>query len=157
MRSSISVTAERAIGVPPEAMWALIADPEMHPRVDPRVRVLSASGEPGSVSSGYELEVRPGAGMRFRMQYVVVEAHVPLRLAADVTRGRKKLAEQRAEIFPHPGGSLLRWTVVMWPGLLTRRAAKASCERELAMWMASVEREALNSFWSASSEADEAY
>lgn len=142
MRTALEVTQARSIAAPPDAVWAVISRPAMHERLDRRLSLVSASGEDGQVSSEYVLRYRSGL-LTVRMRYVVIESDPPARLVAEVSRGEKKLAEQRGEVEPAGDGSLLRWTVVQWVGPLTRRFAEASCEKQLKLWLDAVERESL--------------
>lgn len=142
MRTALEVTQERSIAAAPAAVWSVVSSPVMQERLDRRIRLLSSSGEDGAVSSEYVLRYRSGL-FTFRMRYVVVEAEPGVRLVAEVWRGEKKAAEQRAEIAPAGDGSLLRWTVVQWVGPRTRRFAETSCEKQLKVWLEAVERDSL--------------
>lgn len=142
MRKPVSLTEERTIAASPAAVWSVISDPVMHERLDPRCRLGSTSGTTGEVGSRYELTVRAGALTKVRLQYDVVEAEPEARWAAAVSRDGRPQGEQRAEMSPSEGGTLLRWTVTMMAGGLTCRLAAASGRQQLRTWLAAVEREA---------------
>jgi len=136
VKSTVSVTREQRIQAPRADVWAMIADPNMQERLDPRCRAVSATGDWRSVGSEFILAVR---GVRLR--YVVVEADAAVRWVANVQRGGKQVAIQRGELSGDGADTLLRWTVTISAGPLTRRLAARSCERELPRWLAAVERE----------------
>jgi uncharacterized protein YndB with AHSA1/START domain len=140
VKNSVSVTRERRIPSNPARVWEIIADPNMQERVDRRCRVESATGDWRSEGSEFVLVVRG-----VRMRYVVAEAVPGVRWVANVDRGGKPAAVQCGELRGDDAGTVLRWTVTVGAGALTRRLAERSCERELPRWLASVEREVLNS------------
>jgi carbon monoxide dehydrogenase subunit G len=141
VKSTVSVTQERHISATPDAVWSVITAPEMHERLDSRCHLESTTGG-GEVGSEYVLLVRAGLA-RARLRYVVREAIRETRWIADIHRGGKQAGVQHAELKRAETGTLLRWTVTMPTGRLTRRLVTASCERELEKWLAAVDHEAL--------------
>jgi carbon monoxide dehydrogenase subunit G len=137
VKSTVSVTQERRIAATPVAVWYVIATPEMHERLDPRCHLESTTGN-GDVGSEYILNVRVGLA-RARLRYVVREAIPETRWVAEIDRAGKDAGVQRAELTPETAGTLLRWTVTLPTGRLTRRLVTASCERELDKWLAAVD------------------
>lgn len=141
MKSMVSVTQERRISATPNAVWYVVSTPEMHERLDSRCHLESTTGG-GDVGSEYVLVVRAGLA-RARLRYVVREAIPEAVWVAEVDRGGKEAGVQHAQLVPEEAGTLLRWTVTLPTGRLTRRLVTASCERELEKWLAAVDHEAL--------------
>jgi carbon monoxide dehydrogenase subunit G len=141
VKRAVTVTREQYISADTAHVWAIVADPNMQERLDPRCRLEFASGDWRSAGSEFVLSVR---GVRVR--YVVSEAERGLRWSAIVDRGGRQAGVQRAELSERGAGTLLRWSVTMPLGPLVRGLAKRSCERELPRWLAAVEREALATF-----------
>lgn len=141
MKSMISVTQERSISATPDAVWYVISTPEMHERLDFRCQLVSATGD-GDVGSEYVLVVRAGLA-RARLRYVVREAIPEAMWVAEVDRGGKEAGVQHAQLVREEAGTMLRWTVTLPTGRLSRRLVTASCERELEKWLAAVDQEAL--------------
>ena len=137
----ISVTQERRISATPDAVWYVISTPEMHERLDSRCQLESATGD-GDVGSEYVLVVRAGLA-RARLRYVVREAIPEAMWAAEVDRGGKEAGVQHAQLVREDAGTMLRCTVSLPTGRLSRRLVTASCERELEKWLAAVDQEAL--------------
>lgn len=136
----MSVTREQRISAAPLVVWAIVADPTMQERLDPRCRVESATGDWRAAGSEFILNVR---GVRLR--YVVTQAEPGIRWAASVDRAGKRAGAQGGELAADGTDTLLRWTVNISAGPLVRRLAKRACERELPKWLGAVEREALAS------------
>lgn len=95
----------------------------------------------GDVGSEYVVSVRVGL-LRVRLRYVIREAIPWTRWVAEVDRAGKHAGVQDAELVPGTAGTLLRWTVSLPTGRLTRRLVTASCKRELDKWLAAVDRHA---------------
>jgi carbon monoxide dehydrogenase subunit G len=140
MKSTLSVTCEQRIPATAAVVWDVVADPDMHERLDSRCRLVSATGDWRRAGSEFVLAVR---GVRLR--YVVAEADPGLRWVGKVDRGGNHAGVQCGEFDSNGTETLLRWTVSVATGPLTRRLVKRSCERELLRWLAAVEREALAS------------
>jgi len=136
----VSVTHERRIAASPAAVWYVISTPEMHERLDPRCHLALTAGQ-GGVGSEYVLDVRAGLA-RARLRYVIREAIPQTRWVAEIDRAGRDAGVQRAELVPETTGTLLRWTVTLPAGRLTRRLVTASCERELNKWLAAVDHHA---------------
>ena len=141
MKVDVFVTRERQISAAPEAVWHVISTPEMNERLDARCHLESATGA-GGVGSEYVLLIRAGLA-RARLRYVVTESTPDTRWVAEIDRGGKEAGVQQAELVRNEAGTLLRWTVTVPTGRLSRRLATSSCERELEKWLAAVDREAL--------------
>lgn len=109
----------------------------MYERLDPRCHLVSTTGN-GDVGSEYVLNVRAGL-VQARLRYVVRETVPETRWVAQIDRAGKDAGIQDAELVPETAGTLLRWTVTLPTGRLTRRLVAASCERELDKWLAAVD------------------
>ena len=133
MKSTVSVTQERRIAAAPAAVWYVVTTPQMYERLDPRCHLESTTGN-GEVGSQYVFTVRASLA-RARLHYLIREA----RWMAEVDRAGKHAGVQRAELLPDTAGTLLRWTVDMPTGRLTRRLVTASCKRELNKWLTTVD------------------
>ena len=138
VKSTVSVTREQRISATPADVWAIVADPSMQERLDPRCRVESVTGDWWRAGAEFIVIVR---GVRLR--YVVTEAVPGFRWTANVGRGGKHTAVQSGELIGDGPGTLLRWTVGVSAGPLMRRLVERTCERELPHWLAAVEREVL--------------
>jgi hypothetical protein len=144
MKNSVSVTREQRILADPGSSqqpafgWSSLT--RICKSVWTRCRIESAVGDWRAQGSEFVLVVRG-----VRMRYVVAEAIPGVRWVANVDRGGKSAAVQCGELRGDDGGTVLRWTVTVAAGALTRRLAERSCERELPRWLAAVEREVLNS------------
>lgn len=143
MRVPVSVTQDQPIAAAPAAVWAVVSDPAMHERLDRRVRLERGSGVSGEVGSHYEVSIRSGVFTRVRLRYDVVEAQPQRRLAVCITRGGRPQAEQLAELIPRGDHTLLRWTAMVLTASWARRLVEATNPRQLKVWLAAVEREAL--------------
>lgn len=141
----MSVTEERLIAASPAAVWSVVSNPAIHPRLDARSQLESTVGDAGQPSSEYVLVVGAAAGIKVRLRYMIVDAQPNVRLVAAVSRDGKNHSEQRAEIWPNRDGTLLRWTVTAPGGLLppTRRLLAVVMAHQLRTWLLAVEREAL--------------
>jgi len=137
VKSTVSVTQERRIAATPAAVWYVISTPQMHERLDPRCRLESTTGN-GDGGSEFVLNIRAGLA-RARLRYLIREAIPETRWVAEVYRAGKDAGVQRAELRPETAGTVLRWTVTLPTGRLTRRLVTASCERELDKWLAAVD------------------
>ncbi|GIF20037.1 hypothetical protein Ate02nite_27670 [Paractinoplanes tereljensis] len=137
VKSTVSVTQERRIAAAPGAVWYVVTTPQMYEQLDPRCHLESATGN-GEVGSQYVFTVRAGLA-RARLHYVIREATPDARWMAEVDRAGKHAGVQRAELLPDTAGTLLRWTVDMPTGRLTRRLVTASCKRELSKWLTTVD------------------
>lgn len=142
MPRDFSVSEERSIAATPSAVWAVISDPARHERLDPRVRLVSRTGEDGQVGSGYVLTLRYWIVMRIRIRYVIVDADTESRLVAHMSRDDRRVIEQHADLVADPAGSRLRWTMVSPLGPFSRWVARRTAPRELTTWLDAVEREA---------------
>jgi carbon monoxide dehydrogenase subunit G len=140
VKSTVSVTQQRHIAATPAAVWYVISTPEMHERLDPRCHLESTTGS-GDVGSEFVLNLRAGLA-RARLRYMVREAIPKTRWVAEIDRAGKGAGVQSAELVPEKAGTLLRWTVTLRTGSLTRRLVTASCERELDKWLAAVDHHA---------------
>lgn len=131
------MTSERWIAASPEAVWAVVCDPRMQPRLDARVRVDAIEGPAGVVGSSYD------AIARGRRVHAVVSVSEPgRRLSTEFTARGRPVAAQHAELVADGGATLLRWTVVSRVGRMLRPLAAANARRELPRWLAAVAREA---------------
>jgi carbon monoxide dehydrogenase subunit G len=142
VKSTVSVTQERRIAASPATVWYLISTPEMHDRLDPRCHLESTTGN-GDVGSEYVLNVRAGLAQA-RLRYVVREAIPEKTWVAEIDRAGKDAGVQPAELIPQTAGTLLRWTVTLPTGRLTRCLVTAWCERELDKWLGAVDRHSLS-------------
>lgn len=138
----MSTTADQPVDAPPEAVWAVVADPAWHERLDPRTRAVEAVGEPGAVGSGYVVVLRAFPLVRLRLTYRITAAQPGELLVAEVTRRGRWVAEQRAEILPAADGVVLRWTVATRVRPRTRARYAVVALRELRTWLAALAREA---------------
>jgi len=138
MSKPFSVAREQRIAAFPDDVWAVVADPSMQPRLDPRCTLESTTGDWGNVGTEFVLVMR---GVRLR--YMVAESVLGVRWVAEVDRRGKRAAVQQGELSTDGTTTLLRWTVTAWAGPLTRRLAERACESELPRWLTAVEREVL--------------
>lgn len=138
VKNSVSVTCVQRIAATPAEVWAVVADPHMQERLEPRCRLESTTGDWRTAGSEFTLAVR---GVRLR--YVVVEADPGVCWVAQVERSGKRAAIQTGELSAGEAGMMLCWTVTVSVGPLMRWLAQRSCERELLRWLAAVERETL--------------
>ena len=142
-REPVVVVRERAIVAPVAAVWSVIADPAVLARLDPRLCLVSAEGEPGAVGSTYALAMRAGAWTRVTTTTLVTDAEPAVRIVSESSFRGRVLGEQRGDLRTQGDAVVLRWTVTQWPNRLLRSAAVRTAERELPLWLEAVERAAV--------------
>lgn len=140
----LTVSVERVIPAPADAVFALLADPAAHRTFDGSGTVQDPVGDPGPLVLGSTFGMAMKAGARYRMVNEVVEFE-PDRLIAwqprpDYAVGRAIAGGRiwRYELEPVAGGTLVRetWDVSqeVFPPLVLplRRLTRANMTRTLA-------------------------
>jgi uncharacterized protein YndB with AHSA1/START domain len=107
------VSVERVIPFPPEAIFALIADPSRHPDIDGSGSVRKAKGQPQRLRLGSRFGMSMRLGIPYSMVNTVVEYEENRRLAWQThapTRLGRLFAGRiwRYELEPVEGGTLVR-------------------------------------------------
>ena len=107
------VSVERVIPFPPEAIFALIADPSRHPEIDGSGSVRQAKGEPQRLRLGSRFGMSMRLGIPYGTVNTVVEYEENRRLAwqtfPHVPLGRYFAGRiWRYELEPVEGGTLVR-------------------------------------------------
>jgi uncharacterized protein YndB with AHSA1/START domain len=137
-------TVERTIPAPPEAIFALIADPSRHQDIDGSGTVREAPEGSKQLALGDTFGMSMKAGISYSMRNTVIEFEPNRRLAWQ-TRGGGKLGKRMAgriwryELEPVEGGTLVResWDLseetgkaLMWRARgKTRKNMDATLER----------------------------
>lgn len=107
MSQQKSVSAERVIAAPPEAIFALVADPAGHVRIDGSGTVQASKVGSRRLQLGDTFTMDMKIGVPYRSANVVIELEENRRIA-----WRQKLGGQvwRYELEPADGGTLVRET-----------------------------------------------
>jgi len=132
----VKASASRSIPAPPEAVWAVISDPERH------IRTLPASVSDAQVLESGEIACvvsAMGRNERMRVRRTVLEP--PRRLVEERVDGTRA---GRTEFLIEPEGSGSRVTLnadIELPRLLSA-VAKGPVEQGLAQQLQGLEREA---------------
>ena len=106
-------TVERVIAAPPEAIWALIADPSRHHEIDGSGTVRDAKGMPDALELGSEFGMSMKMGLPYSMVSKVIEYEPNRRLAwqtfpPGIFRNLAGGRIWRYELEPADGGTLVR-------------------------------------------------
>ena len=131
-------TVERFIAAPPEAIFALIADPSRHQEIDGSGSVRDAKGEPQPLELGSTFGMSMKMGLPYSMVSTVIE-YEPNRRLAWQTRGPTAIGKHvggriwRYELEPKDGGTLVKesWDISEESALtkpLVRQGAKKTRE-----------------------------
>lgn len=132
----VDVTREIGIPATPEVVWSVLATPSQQPVLEPRVRLVSEWGTPGTVGSGYELAMRGRPAMRLSVtQAIEGDIHA----VAIELKGRRR-GSQMARLRADGSGSVLTYTVSYDVPRLMSGIQRAYCNRQLARWLESVAR-----------------
>lgn len=132
-----SITEFVLVDAPPDVVWSVISDPAQIPILDPRVSVLSTSGEQGTLGSRYVL--RASRGRRsVDMHYRVIEAVAPSMLSIAVRVGGKDWGFQEATLDAEGDGSRLVWTARTSTPFGTAAVARHMMRREMRPWLEAV-------------------
>ena len=106
-RARRAVSVERVIPAPPERLFAILADPAQHPRIDGSGTVRAAAEGSGRLQKGARFTmVMRGLGVTYRMENTVVEFEEGRRIAWRNVGGQR----WRYEMVPVPGGTRVRET-----------------------------------------------
>ena len=132
-----SVTDSVLVAAPPDVVWSVITEPEQIPALDPRLTLVSTSGQLATPGSGYVVHATRGT-RSVDMQYRVIEAHAPVTLSMGVTVRGKVSASQEATLTPHGNGTLLSWTTRTAAPFGTAALARRMMRKEMRTWLAAV-------------------
>jgi uncharacterized protein YndB with AHSA1/START domain len=108
------VSVERIIAAPPEVIFALLADPAEHPRIDGSATVIATKGPPSEpLKLGSKFGMSMKAGIKYSMESEVVEFEQDRRIAwqSRPFGFKGKLGGGRTwryELEPTEGGTLVR-------------------------------------------------
>ncbi len=137
----LTVTEEIVVGASPGAVWTVLTDPALHPELDPRCRLRSTAGTPGTVGSSYVLMVTPARGRPTALEYRLSEVVSERFLNFQVHRPDGVWqTEQRAELIAEGDGVRLRWSIGIDARWVNRPLYRRACARELPTWLAAVDR-----------------
>ena len=145
MPELLQVSVERVVPAPPEAVFALLADPRRHREIDGSGTVRDAVDGPPRLVRGARFGMRMQAGAAYEMTNTVVEFEEGRRIAWQ-PRPTNRLAALaiggriwRYELTPVDGGTLVRetWDIrserfplpLLAGRALTRRAMTRTLER----------------------------
>ena len=132
----VSVTREIRVAAPAAAVWSVLATPSRQPVVEPRVRLVSEWGEPGTVDSGYELALRGRPTMRLR----VTEAVPGERHVTELEWNGRPRGSQEAHLRGDGSGCLLTYTMSVEVPRVLRPLQRAYGGRQLGRWLEAVAR-----------------
>jgi uncharacterized protein YndB with AHSA1/START domain len=110
-----TVSVERVIPAPPEAIFAYLVDPAKHAEIDGSGTVVAVKGEPRQLELGSTFGMSMKMGMPYSMASTVVELE-PNRRIAWQTRGPGPIGRRvggriwRYELEPVEGGTKVRET-----------------------------------------------
>lgn len=110
-----TVTVERLIPAPPEAIFALLADPARHRDIDGSGTVQAAKGSSTELTVGSQFGMSMKMGLPYSMVNTVIELEPDRRIAWQ-TRGPGPIGRVvggriwRYELEPAEGGTLVRET-----------------------------------------------
>ncbi|WP_193607543.1 SRPBCC family protein [Nocardioides lijunqiniae] len=113
------VSARTTIDAPPSAVFAILADPQQHPRIDGSGTVRGTVSGPDRLTLGSEFGMKMQNGAPYKITNKVVE-HEPDRLIAWRHKG---LHRWRYELAPtDDGGTQVTetWDISRYPGLVER-------------------------------------
>lgn len=139
--AQVHVDDERRIVSPPEAVWPAVSDPVVLVRLDDRLALVSATGEPGTPGSEYVIDARYGRTRR-TVRCVVTDAEPARSIACRTFLGDQDAGSQQGTLTDLDGATLLRWRVTVVTPWLTAPLARWLCRRELRRWLDAVERAA---------------
>lgn len=111
-----TVTVERVIPAPPEAIFALLSDPAQHPAIDGSgtVREAKASGEKLTLGSTFGMAMRQGVPYTVRNEVVEFEPNRLIAWAPGMSGLLGRLVPHgrrwRYELEPADGGTLVKET-----------------------------------------------
>jgi uncharacterized protein YndB with AHSA1/START domain len=106
-------TVERVIDAPPEAIFALLVDPQRHREIDGSGSVRDAKGEPQRLELGSTFGMSMKMGLPYSMVSTVIEYEENRRIAWQ-TRGPTRIGKLvggriwRYELEPVDGGTRVR-------------------------------------------------
>lgn len=140
------VTVERFIPAPPEAIFALLADPTRHREIDGSGTVRNAKVASQQVELGSQFGMSMKMGLPYSMVSTVVELE-PNRRIAWQTRGPGPVGGLvggriwRYELEPREGGTLVResWDIRQ-ESVLTKPAVRPAAKKTAANMAATLER-----------------
>jgi hypothetical protein len=88
--SQVRFSHEVRIPAALEDVWSVLVTPSLQPVLEPRARLVSEWGEPGTVGSGYEVAMRGRPSMRGRVTDAVMGQRYVVTIEIDGrTRGRQ--------------------------------------------------------------------
>lgn len=115
--SASAVTASTTVSAPPEAVFAILADPRQHAAIDGSGSVTEALSGPDRLELGSEFGMKMKQGASYRTANTVVEFEENRLIA-----WRHKAPHRwRYELEPQPDGTTRvteTWDISRWPGLL---------------------------------------
>jgi len=127
-RHSVTIRASQ------KRVWDVVVDPQMIPRMDPRISLVSMDGDPGTPGSSYVVDLR--LVLRpMRVEYLVLDGVAPTHVRLEARQGTRWLGEQNGRLVRLDDAScLLQWELrqpaILGLGWLARRAVV----RELKAW-----------------------
>lgn len=143
-----TVTVERLIPAPPEAIFALLADPARHRDIDGSGTVQAAKGPSAKLAVGSQFGMSMKMGLPYSMVNTVIELEPDRRIAWQ-TRGPGPIGRVvggriwRYELEPAEGGTLVRETWdISEEAAVTKLGVKklaAKTEKNMAATLARIE------------------
>lgn len=137
--ATLSVVREVQIDATPEAVWTVLATPQLQPILEPSARLIEEAGDTGMLGSTYDLKIHGR-----RLQYRVEGSEFGKTYAVSIAVGGRPVSAQVGTIRPDGAGCSLTWTVQTEVPLLLRPLARATCNKELPRWLSAVARRAGN-------------
>jgi carbon monoxide dehydrogenase subunit G len=131
------MTDSVVIGAPIGVVWSLITDPGRIPELDPRLALLSTSGDESSVGSGYVLRATRGS-RSLDMTYRVVEADAPHSLLMKVAISGAESGTQAAHLQSEGNATRLTWTTETVAPFGTALLARRMMRAEMRSWLESI-------------------
>jgi hypothetical protein len=134
--STVRISREIRIPAPAAAVWSVLSTPSQQSVVEPRVRLVSEWGEPGTLGSGYELAMRGRPNMCLRVTDVVPgERHIVELEWKGRTRG-----SQEAHLRPDGANCILAYSMSIDVPLGLRSMQRVYGKKQLSRWLDAVAR-----------------
>lgn len=132
----VEVTREIAIAARASTVWSVLSTPSQQPVIEPRVRLVSEWGTPGTVDSGYDVAMRGRPTMR-----MTVTDAIPgeLHAVAIGFKGRQR-GRQEARLRSHEEGCVLTYTFSIEVPRLMSGIQRSYGNKQLVRWLDAVAR-----------------